>query len=62
MEIFRSVCSQRSNALLRDLEKFAAVPTTPVSEYEISWLITALVYRGLSVTEAHALGESVSLP
>ena len=59
MEIFRSGCLDRCAAFLRDLEKFAEVPTTSVSEYEISWLINGLVRRGLSVTEAHELHEAV---
>jgi hypothetical protein len=59
MEIFRSGCLDRCGAFVRDLEKFADVPTTSVSEYEISWLMSGLIDRGLCVTEAHELRETV---
>lgn len=59
MEIFRSGSLDRCGSFLRDLEKFADVPTTPGSEYEISWLMSGLTSRRLSVNEAHELGEAV---
>jgi hypothetical protein len=59
MDIFRSGSLDRCGSFCRDLEKFADLPTTPASEYEISWLMSGLTYRGLSVTEANELGEAI---
>lgn len=58
-EIFRSCSHDRCSTLWRDLQKFAAVPTTLISEYEIRWLMSGLIDRGLTTVEAQQLGEAV---
>jgi hypothetical protein len=42
-EIFRSASLDRCGMFWRDLQKFAAVPTTPASDYETSRLMTGLI-------------------
>jgi hypothetical protein len=58
-EIFRSGCAERCGTFLRDLEKFVAIPTTAVSKYEIPWLMSGLICRRLSASEAQELCELV---
>ena len=58
-EIFRSCSLDRCGVLWRDLQKFAAVPTTLISEYEIPWLMSGLIAQGLTTVEAERLGEAV---
>jgi hypothetical protein len=58
-EIFRSASLDRCGMFWRDLRKFAAGPTTLASDYEIPWLMTGLIARGLTVAEAQRLAEAV---
>jgi hypothetical protein len=43
----------------RDLKKLEVDPTTPVSDYEIGWLMKGLIGHQLTAEEAGKIGEAV---
>jgi len=58
-EIFQSGAKNRSLMFLHDLKKFEADPTTPVSDYELGWLMKGLMRHGLTTVEASQIAEDV---
>lgn len=58
-EIFDRISKERCEMFYRDLLKFLEEKSTPITYYEIPWLMKGLILHGLNADEARNLGEKI---